>query len=117
MEVTIKLKKKVLLINLIFGSIWLISGIVDVFFIRKNLWYGYISILLGLAQVGVYLFDVTHQYLIIKNGAIKEITHIKKITKTYIIYTEQTKLTINLDLIEKESLIKLKQVFSKLNLL
>ncbi len=126
----IKLKKNRLRVNLFFGLAWLGCGVYILLTGDEIRWANYGYILFGLLYIGHYLYDVTHQYLTIENGAIRknalygfgpqlnlnEITCIKQFGGTYTLKTEHKKLKINTNFIDQEALQTLKTILTGLNL-
>jgi len=78
--------------------------------------------------LATYFYESSKQYLSIKDGFIKinqingkkiklkDIKSIRKFAGDYILESDKSKLTINTNLIEKDSLIDLDKELSKLNL-
>ena len=115
--------------NLIFGLVWLVFAIVQLFILdyENSNWikYGWFGI--SLMYISVYLYEYFNQYLTIENGIIKknslfgkkinlnEIKRIKKFAGDYIIKTDKTELTINMQIIDPESLTDLNTELQKLN--
>jgi len=125
----IQYKKKKLKINLIFGLIWLIFAIVQLFVVdyQSNGWikYGWLGI--SLMFITMYFYEYFNQYLTIKDGFIKvnspfgtrlnlnEIKQIKMFAGDFILKTNEKELTINTQLIDSKSLVLLKTELEKLN--
>ena len=122
----IRFTKKRLKHYLIFGIIWLVLGTTAVIFNSDNVFnYGYLII--GILYFGTYLFENNKQYLTIENGIISknhlipkkinlnEIKRIRHFAGDYILKSENEELTINIQLIDQESLIDLKTELKKLN--
>jgi hypothetical protein len=112
--------------SLVFGIIWIILGTAATIFNTKNIFnYGYL--LIGVVYLGTHLFEKTKQYLTIEDGILtknqltpkkidlNEIRQIKYFAGDYILKNESSELTINTELIEKESLEKLKVVLETLD--
>ncbi|MFD1613765.1 hypothetical protein [Gelatiniphilus marinus] len=126
----IKFKKKRLRINLIFGMVWLILGILSIVTDEDLRWTDYGYLIIGILYLGHYLYDLTYQYLTIENGTIQknglygfgkkiileEINWIKKFAGDYTLKTEQNELKINTELIDKDSLNELNKILAELNL-
>ena len=123
----IRFTKKRLKHYLIFGILWLLLGTIAVINDSDNIFsYGYLII--GILYLATYLFENTKQYLTIENGTISknhlfpkkinlnEIKRIKKFAGDYILKTDSTKLRINTELIEKNSLKELNSVLENLDL-
>jgi len=125
----IRYKKRKLRINLIFGLIWSVFAIVQLFIsdYETNSWvkYGWLGI--SLTYIIMYFYEYFYQYMTIKNGIIKinslfgkkmkltEIKRIKKFAGDYIIKTDKKELTINTQIIEPNSLAELNAELEKLN--
>ncbi|WP_047545722.1 hypothetical protein [Psychroserpens sp. Hel_I_66] len=126
----IKFKKKRLISTLIFAIVWIGIGLYSVIDRDNSRWPNVIHLLFGVLFLGQYLYDLTNQYLIIKNGTIikkriigsnhkiklDDINYIKHFAGDYILYSKQKKLTINSQLIEKNSFLELKKMLANLNL-
>lgn len=123
----IRYKNKRLKYNLIFGSLWFVIGISGVIFSPENIFvYGYLII--GVLQLGTYLFENKKQYLTIENGMIiknnlksksvklKDITQVKKFAGDYILQTNSTELRINIDYIDPKSLSELTSLLATLEI-
>ena len=123
----IRYKKKKLKINLIFGLIWFVFGLVQLFFNDFSRWIDYGWIVMALTYIGVYSYEYLYQYLTIQNGMIQvnslfgkkiyltEIKRIKKFAGDYILKTDKTELTINTLIIDPNSLEDLNTELKKLN--
>jgi hypothetical protein len=124
----IRYKKKQLRITLIFGILWFIFGIVQIFLLSsdKGNWINYLWLVLSLAYFGTYAYQHFNQYLTLENGFIKksspfaekinltEIRQIKHFAGDYILKTDKSQLNINIALIEPASLSELKMELEKL---
>ncbi|WP_137403928.1 hypothetical protein [Echinicola rosea] len=112
--------------HLIFGVIWSILGIIAVIYQAANVFiYGYL--MAGLGYMALFLFEQNKQYLTISGGTIikntlppkkiflNDITKITKANGYFILRSKGANMKIDMDLIEYQSLVKLKDVFSKLN--
>jgi hypothetical protein len=95
-----------------------VLGILGVLFNSNNIFvYGYL--LVGILQLGTYLYENNKQYLTIENGIIsknhltpkkihlKELKGIKKFAGDYVLQTDSTELRINTEFIDEKSLIEL----------
>ena len=126
----IKLKKKRLITNLIFGIFWIVLGIFCLLEDDNLRWSDYGYLIIGILYVGHYLYDLKNQYLTIENGTIRknglygfrkkinlnEINLIKKFAGDYTLKTKEKELKINTGLIDKDSLIELNKILTELNL-
>ena len=120
-------KKKQLNINLIFGIVWLINGIIQTYFDEKLRWYNFSWFILSGVYFIIYINQKTKNYLTIENGIIKEnypfgkkiyldeIKLIKHFAGDIILKTEKTELTINTLLIDEKSIPELTTELKKLN--
>jgi len=123
----IRYKKKRLFLNLTFGIIWLILGISGNYLKESVRWMDYGFVIISFLFIATYLYESNKQYVTIKNGFIqinqlfgkkmkmKDITSIRKFAGDYILETDTSKLTINTNLIESDSLKNLDAVLSELN--
>ena len=120
-------KKRHLNINLIFGIVWLIFGLLGVFTKENPYWtdYGYLGI--SMLYLIIWFYQKQNKYLTIENGIIKingsfgkkisltEIKRIKTFAGDYIIKTDNKELTINTQIIDPKSLTALNIELEKLN--
>ena len=109
------------------GIIWLIYGIVLVVFNEDKNWIEYFWFVFSAIYFLMYFYQVKEKYLTIENGIIKqnwpfgkkmnlnEIKRIRHFAGDYILKSENKELTINIQLIDQESLIDLKTELKKLN--
>lgn len=126
----IKFKKKILRVNLILGLVWIVLGTLSIVTNDELRWTDYGYLVIGILYVGHYLYDLTNQYLTVENGAIRknglygfrkkiilnEINWIKKFAGDYILKTAEKELTINTQIIDKDSLNDLNKILAKLDL-
>ena len=127
MKMRIKYKPKHLNINLIFGLFWLIWFFIGVFGKEEPNWTDYGWIVISLMYLGMYFYQKNYNYLTIENGFIKqnwpfgkkmnlnEIKRIRHFAGDYILKSENKELTINIQLIDEESLLELKTELKKLD--
>jgi hypothetical protein len=120
-------KKRQMNINLILGLIWLVWFFIGILTTDKPNWTNYGWIVISAMYLSLYFYQRQNKYLTIENGFIKEnspfgkkinltdIKQIKKFAGDYIIKTEKTKLTINTQIIDPNSLAELKNELNKLN--
>jgi len=123
----IKYKPKHLNVNLIFGLFWLLWFFIGVFGKEEPNWTDYGWIVISLMYLGMYFYQKNYNYLTIENGFIKqnwpfgkkmnlnEIKRIRHFAGDYILKSENKELTINIQLIDEESLLELKTELKKLN--
>lgn len=127
----IKFKKKRVFINLLLGVIFLSTGSLG-FLLNDDSsgWTDYVFIAIGIFYIAHYVYDIKHQYLNLENGSISknrlygseepiklnEIIRIKKLSGQYKLETNHKVLAINTNLIQKDSLDKLNDTLSKLDL-
>lgn len=120
-------KKRHLNINLFYGLIFILIGLI-ILRSNENSWYAILSILLPILFVAKY-FSLKHtKYLTVDKGIIKinhlfgkqikmsEINQIEKYAGKYIIQTDNKKLTIDTHIIEKKSLIELNAELENVNI-
>lgn len=124
----ISYKKKHLTINLIFGVIWFIFGLLGIFFKEDPFWTDYGYLVLSLFYLALYFYLKKHQYINIENEVLsingflgkkinlKDIKQIKKFAGDYIIKSDKKELTINTQIIDSASLIKLNTELRKLTI-
>ena len=123
----IQYKKRHLNVNLIFGLFWLLWFFIGVFGKEEPNWTDYGWIVISIMYLGMYFYQKNYNYLTIENGFIKqnwpfgkkmnlnEIKRIRHFAGEYILKSELKKMKINIDLIESESLSKLKTELKKLD--
>jgi len=127
MKMRIQYKKRHLNVNLIFGLFWLLWFFIGVFGKEEPNWTDYGWIVISIMYLGMYFYQKNYNYLTIENGFIKqnwpfgkkmnlnEIKRIRHFAGEYILKSELKKMKINIDLIESESLSKLKTELKKLD--
>ena len=115
-------RKKRVYLNLVFGVLWLLMGIVQVVLRDSVSWLDYAWFLVAAAYIGGSFYQYYFQYLTIDNNQIKmnwiwgkkidlrEVNTFKKFAGDYILKSEDAKLTINTQIMDKESLQKLNSV-------
>ena len=125
----LKYKKKNLYIHLVLGIVWIIFGFVmmatnDDEIAGKDL--GYFAF--GIVYFGLYIFNYTQHYIVVKDGIIKEpglfgtklkideITSFRKFAGDYIVVAKDKKLHINTELIDPYSLQELLEFIETLEL-
>ena len=120
-------KKKQVKLNLIMGIFWLIYGIVLVVFNEDMNWFDYGWFVFSGIYLIIYFYQKKEKYLTLENGFIKqnwpfgkkmnlnEIKRIRHFAGDYILKSENKELTINIQLIDEESLLELKTELEKLN--
>ena len=123
----IKYKKRHLKINLIFGIVWLIFGLLSIFTKEKTYWTDYGYIVISILYLLTYFYQKQYKYITIEKGILKingafgkkinlyEVKQIKKFAGDYIIKTDKKELTINTQIIDPDSLIELNTELRKLN--
>ncbi|OBX25998.1 hypothetical protein LX77_00315 [Gelidibacter algens] len=125
----IRYQKKQLRITLIFGTLWFIFGIIQIFLLSSDEgdWINYLWMVLSLAYFGMYAYQHYNQYLTLENGFIKkgspfakkinltEIRQIKHFAGDYILKTDNSQLEINIALIDPASLSELNMELKKLD--
>jgi len=122
----IKLKKKHLNINLFFGMVWFLCGILGLIFRENTDWFDYGSLVIGIIYFIGFFYLKKYQYLTIQNGILKvhgsfgksiklsEIKSIKRFAGDYILKSDRKELTINTQVIEPNSLAGLNAELEKL---
>ena len=123
----IKYVEKSLKFNLVYGLFMIVIGIFAVAN-DSNSFFNYPWLIIGALQIGTYFYNKKFQYLTIENNRLtkhsifpkvielNEIRKVRKFVNSYKIETDKTTLRISKNIIEKESLYKLNQVFENLNL-
>ena len=123
----INYKKKHLNLNLIFGIVWLIFGLLGILLKEKPYWTDYGYLIISILYLITHFYQKKEKYLTIENGFIKqnwpfgkkmELTEIKRIKHfpgDYILKTDKAEMTINIQLIEEKSITELKSELKKLN--
>ena len=123
----IKYEEKSLKFNLVYGLFMIVIGIFAVAN-DSNSFFNYTWLIIGALQIGTYFYNKKFQYLTIENNRLtkhsifpkvielNEIRKVRKFVNSYKIETDKTTLRISKNIIEKESLYKLNQVFENLNL-
>lgn len=128
MKIKIRFTRKRLNYNLFFGLAWLTLGILKLVMDTTldeidYVWFG----IAGLS-IGTYFYEYMNQYLTIEGGIIsknypfgnkiklREIKQIKKIAGDYILKTDRNELTINTQIIDKNSLSELNEILGQLDL-
>jgi hypothetical protein len=111
-----------------FGTVWVVLGFLSLYYSAGNHWTSYGYLFVSVLYLTTYMYKQYNQYLTIKNNSIKvntpfgkkmrlsEINWIKKFAGDYILISENSKLKIDTDLIEKRSLEELNGVLAELNL-
>jgi len=120
-------KKKRRLQHLIPGLVWLVFGSITII-IYPNYLLNCGYILMGFLYMLSFLYEKNTHYLILDNGTIQknylntkkinldDIKEIKEIAGDIILKTASSKMRINTETIDNESLIKLREIFENLNL-
>ncbi|TYB75846.1 hypothetical protein [Bizionia myxarmorum] len=126
----IRFKKKTLYVKLMLGIIWTGLGVFLILEDDASKWFDYGYLVLGIAYLGIYSFDLTYQYLTIENGTIRknglhgfgkkiklnDINWIKKYAGEYTLISATKQLKINTEILDEKSLQDLNSVLEKLNL-
>ncbi len=122
----INYNKKRFYSHLIFGSLWLILGVLYINKVDKKYWTDYGYFIIGLSYFGIYFYEKTNQYLTIDNGKLKmnqpygkkinlnEVNEVEKFEGEYVLKTAYTEFTIYTGFIDPKSLHKLDAVLDKL---
>jgi len=113
--------------NLIFGILFLSICLLRIFTRDNTSWSESCFLTIALTYFGTYFYEKKNQYLTIENGVISvnkpfgkkinlnEIKQIEKYAGDYTLKTDKTKLKINTQIIELNSLSELDAVLEKLN--
>ena len=122
---TIKYNPKRIKFNLGYGVIMIFVGLMSVY--SSNSTFSYLWVVLGFLIAGTALYEKKHQYLTLgenkitrhslipKSVEISEIKKVRKFRNSYKIETSESTLTINKNIIEPESLIRLDDFLKELN--
>jgi hypothetical protein len=125
----IKFNKKRIAYNLIFSIVFIVLGLYNIFseYIKWNKSGAFV---IGSLYFVTTIFEIITQYIVINNGTLRKyslwafhkdielqnIIEIKSVADYYILFTETTKLKIQVELIADDSLEDLKRILSELNL-
>lgn len=124
----INYKKRSLNVNLIFGIVWFIWFMLQVFTKEEPDWVDYGWAVISLMYFSFYIYRVKYKYLNIENGYIRvngplgkklqldKIKEIKKFAGDYILKTDHKEVTINTHEIDSNSLEELHKALQKLEL-
>ncbi len=124
----LKFKNKRLRINLGFGIFWIILGVFSLLTKDSVIWTDFGYLVIGILYIGLYLYEMTNQYMTIDNETIKQnglfgktinlkdIHRIKKLYGHYTLITKTQELKINTELIDEESKIELEHILNHLEL-
>lgn len=127
----IRFSKRRLYASLIVSLIWIIAGVLYLFFSNDiTNWTGYAYLILGVLYLGQLFFYTKNLYLLIEDGSIQdiklfgstnkmdldEIQDIQKVEGNYILKSGTKKIKIKIDLIDNPSLLKLIEVFKEIDL-
>ncbi len=114
-------------INLILGLMQLVWFFIGIQAKDEDNWTNYGMIVISVMYLIRYFYQRENKYLTIENGLIKEngpfgkkikltdINQMEKYARDYFLKTEKTKLTINTQIIDPNSLAELKNELDKLN--
>lgn len=112
---TIRYSKKRLFSSLILGGMFAAFGLLRLVDQSDNSWLYYLQLFFGLFAVGAYFYESHFQYLIVENGTLTKNTirrkslQLDKINKIHsfpgkiTVFTSEEKLSINTELIDKDS--------------
>ncbi|MBT8281106.1 MAG: hypothetical protein KJO16_05975 [Muriicola sp.] len=124
----IKYTKKRLRANLFVGLLWLTISILKWIFNDYVNWMDGFFLAMALLYLGQYFYEWRNQYLKITKDQIavnypfgkkinmSEIYWIKKFAGDYILKTDKKELTINTQIIDKDSLKNLNEILAKIDL-
>lgn len=127
--IKIKFQKKRIVYNLIFSIVFIVLGLYNIFseYIK---WNKSSALIIGSLCLVTTIFEIITHYIVIKNGTLRKysfwafhkdielqnIIEIKSVAEDYIVFTETTKLKIQVELIADDSLEELKRILSELDL-
>ena len=128
--IKIKFKKKRIVYNLIFSTIYVAVGLYRIVSNEHIYWIKSGFFVIGILYLISALFEIITHYIVIKNGTLRKysfwafhkdielqnIIEIKSGAEDYIVFTETTKLKIQVELIADDSLEELKRILSELDL-
>jgi hypothetical protein len=126
----IKFKKKRVIFNLILSIFYLVIGLEGIINQRNIRWTKYVFLIIGTIFLIKFLFEISNQYLTIKNGILKknkffarnikinlnDIILINKLDEGYKLYTDVRVIVIYTELIDDDSNDVLTRILSKLDL-
>ena len=124
----IRYTKKRLRANLILGLLWLALSLAKGLFSVFDDWTDFFFVGMAILYLGQYLIEWQNQYLSIDQDQIKvnypfgkkiklsDVNWIKKFAGDYIIKTDEKELTINTQIIDRDSLEDLNKVLSNISL-
>lgn len=125
----LRYKKRVTRLNLIFGSLWFVFALIQIYLIQDedNNGLHYLWLILSVLYFSMYFYQNTYQYLTIENGVIREngfygkslnlaeVCQIKEIAGDYILKTDAAEMNINTQVMDPESLKYLEVELQHLN--
>jgi hypothetical protein len=125
----IKFNKKRIAYNLIFSIVFIVMGLYNIFSEHIK-WNKSSALIIGSLSLITTIFEIITHYIVINNGTLRKysfwafhkdielqnIVEIKSVADNYILFTETTKLKIQVELIADDSLEDLKRILSELNL-
>jgi hypothetical protein len=126
MSLKIYYKKKQLKLNLILGFTWLAFCLISLFTNEKAEWTEYFYLASSSLYFALYFYHKNGHYVRFENRIIRqnwpfgkklplsEIKTIRHFAGEYILKTEKKRLTINIQMIDEDSLLKLKTELKKL---
>lgn len=128
--IKIKFKKKRIVYNLIFSTIYVAVGLYRIVSNEHINWIKSVFFVIGILYLISALFEIITHYIVINNGTLRKysfwafhkdielqnIIEIKSGAEDYIVFTETTKLKIQVELIADDSLEELKRILSELDL-
>ena len=110
------------------GIAWLLLGLMAFLGNDRPNWPEYGYLVIAILYLGGYIYENRNEYLIIENGLIykrslfpkrinlTDVNQIKKFGRGYILKTESEKMTINTQIIDEKSLMKLNLILGRLNM-
>lgn len=128
--IKIKFKKKRIVYNLIFSIVFIVLGLYDIISNEETYWNKSGFFVIGILYLITTIFEMITHYIVIENGTLRKyslwafhkdielqnIIEIKSVADNYIVFTETTKLKIQVEIIADDSLEELKRILSELDL-
>ncbi len=114
--------------KLIFGASLLLFGLLTIDYNEENKWSDFGYLVFGIVYICIYIYENHIQYITIKDQTLtvntfpkksvrlKDIKQIKSFAGDYIIQTNNTKFTINTQIINPNSLDKMNATLKQLSI-
>lgn len=125
--IQLEYSKKQLRYSWMFGILWMLI-FAFYFIFRKESYFGYAYLAIGILFLGTYIYKKTVHYATIKNGILikksifskriklDQITDVRYFAGKYSLMTDASEITINTMLLDKKSIDDLKKIIHQLNL-